>query len=303
MAAKKFLSGIDVVSQKIVNLADGSAATDAVNLQQLQAYVKGLSWKGAVRAASTTNVTLTAPGASIDGVTLTNGDRVLLKNQTTASQNGIYQFNGSAATLTRTTDATNAAGSPDSTQTLVAGLAVYVTEGTNNADTAWTLTTDGSITVDTTSLTFTQFGGGQTYTAGNGIAINTNAISVTAATNGGLTVAAGGVSVLLQTNSGLALGATGLAVGAGTGITVSGGTVAVDTTKVVQKYAASIGDGTTTSIVVTHNLNTRDVTVALFDNSSFAEVETDVVHTSVNTITLNFATAPSTSAYRVVVHG
>lgn len=303
MAAKKFLSGIDVVGQKVTNLADGSSATDAVNLQQLQAYVKGLSWKGAVRAASTTSVTLSAPGASIDGVTLSNGDRVLLKNQATGSQNGIYQFNGASGAMTRTVDATNASGSPDNVQTLTAGLAVYVTEGTTNADTAWTLTTDGTITVDTTSLAFTQFGGGQTYTAGNGIAITSGSVSVTAATNGGLSVAAGGVSVLLQANSGLALSGTGLAVGAGTGITVSGGTVAVDTTKVVQKYAASIGDGSATSIVVTHNLNTRDVTVALFDNSSFAEVETDVVHTTVNTITLNFATAPASSAYRVVVHG
>lgn len=301
MAAKKFLSGIDLLNQRVVNVADASSATDAVTLQQLQAYVKGLTWKAAVRAASTTNVTVSAPGGTIDGVSLNAGDRVLLKNQATASQNGIYVYNGAATPLTRADDATDAVGSPDNVQTLKAGITTYVTEGTVQPDTAWTLTTDNPITVGTTNLTFVQLGGGTTYTAGNGIAFNSNAISVTPATNGGITVAAGGVSVTLQANSGLSLSSTGLAVGAGSGITVSGNTVAIDTTKVVQKYSATIGDGTTTSVVVTHNLGTRDAHVVIYDSASYAEVEVDVVHTSINTVTINFAVAPTSGAYRVVV--
>lgn len=303
MAPKKFLSGADLVNQRVINLADATAATDAVTLQQLQAYVKGLSWKGAARATATANVTVSAPGATMDGVTLNVNDRVLLRNQSNAAENGIYVFNGAASPLTRSNDATDAAGSPDSIQTLKAGLTVFVTEGTVNHDTAWTLATDDPITVGTTNLTFNAIGGGTVYTQGNGIQISSNVISVVAAANGGLTVASGGVSVTLQTNSGLALGSTGLAVGAGNGISVSGGTVSIDTTKVVQKFATTIGDGTTTSITVTHNLGTRDVHVEVYDASTFAEVDVDVVHTTVNTVTLNFAVAPSASAYRVSVFG
>lgn len=267
MAAKKFLSGIDLANQKLANLADGSAATDAVTLQQLQAYVRGLDWKESVRAASTANVTVTAPGASIDGVTLATGDRVLLKNQTAGAENGIYQFNGAASALTRTADAS----SQDGVQTLTSGTAVLATEGTVNADTAWVLSTHDPIVVGTTALTFAQFGGGATYSAGNGLSLSSGSFSVVAAASGGITVSGSGISI--------------------------------DFTRAVGKYAASVGDGSTTSITVTHNLNTRDVVVALYDNSSFAEVETDIVHATVNTITLNFATAPASNAYRVVVHG
>lgn len=70
------------------------------------------------------------------------------------------------------------------------------------------------------------------------------------------------------------------------------------------KYAQAVGDGAATSIVVTHNLNTRDVLVALYEASgSFVQWLPDVEHTSVNTITLKFGTAPAAGAFRVVVIG
>jgi len=272
MAAKQFLSGIDNKNQKIINLADGTSATDAVTLQQLQAYVRGLSWKQAVIAASTANVTIAsglANGQTLDGVTLATGQRVLLKNQTTASENGIYVVPASGA-ASRANDATDAAGSADGVQTLNGGMAVYVEKGTVNADTAYVLTTDDPITVGTTALTFAAFGGSNTYTNGNG-----------------LNLSSGTFSIKLASSSGLVVDGTGLYV---------------DSTIVVKKYAAAIGDGSSTAIVVTHNLNTRDVVVALYDATAFNEVETDVVHTSTTTITLNFAAAPASGAYRVVVH-
>jgi hypothetical protein len=264
MAAKKFLSGIDVTNQRIANLADASAATDAVTLQQLQAYVRGLDWKASVRAASTASLTLAAPGASLDGVSLVSGDRVLLKNQAAASQNGIYVWTGAAVALARAADA--AAG------TLSSGAAVYVTEGTVAGDTMWVLTTDDPIVVDTTSLAFAQFGGGSPpYTAGNGITISSNVVTVVPASGGGIAVGAGGV--------------------------------AVDRTRVPNIYAADIGNGSSTAITVNHALNTADTVVCLYDKATKAEVEVDVVHTDVNNLTLNFAVAPATAAYRVVVHG
>jgi phage-related tail fiber protein len=154
--SKKFLTGIDVSNQKIIQLADGTAPTDAVNLQQMQAFVRGLSWKQSVRAASTANVTLATPGASMDGYTLVSGDRVLLKDQTASGQNGIYVWTGAAAALTRALDA-------DSSAELL-GATVYVESGTVNADKAFTQTADAIATLNTSPVTFAQFGGGTTST-------------------------------------------------------------------------------------------------------------------------------------------
>lgn len=106
--------------------------------------------KQPVRAASNGNVTITGPGTAIDGVTLVNGDRVLLKDQTTAAQNGIYVWNGSSSSMTRATDATNPAD-------FVFGFKVYVREGTIYGATYWTFTTSAtSLTVGTTALAFAE---------------------------------------------------------------------------------------------------------------------------------------------------
>jgi hypothetical protein len=81
-------------------------------------------------------------------------------------------------------------------------------------------------------------------------------------------------------------------------------TVAIDTAVVVRKYGVDVGDASATSYTITHNLNTRDVQVVLFDNSSpYAEVICDVQHTTVNTVTLLFSIAPTLNQYRVVIQG
>jgi len=172
--ARRFLNGIDGGASRIINIADGSANTDAVTLQQMNAFVRGLSWKASVRAASTGNITLTGPGTSIDGVALVSGDRVLLKNQTTGSENGIYVWTSGTAALTRTADA-------NSTTTLE-GATSTATEGTANHDTVWTQTAD-AITVGTTALVFAQLGGGSTpYAAGNGLSLTGSTFAVLAGT-------------------------------------------------------------------------------------------------------------------------
>lgn len=113
---------------------------------------KRTGWKRYVRAASTTNIVgVPAVGGTtltIDGVALANGDRILLKNQTTAAQNGIYVVGGigTAVTLTRSADA------DDATELL--GATVYVTEGTTNKFTQWSLMTLPPITLGTTGLTW-----------------------------------------------------------------------------------------------------------------------------------------------------
>lgn len=263
--AKKILNGLDLSSQRLINLADPTSGTDATTKQYVDALVQGISWKGTVRAATTATGTLAtayANGSVIDGVTLATGNRILLKDQSTAAENGIYTVNGSGAP-TRATDA-------DAGAELV-NAAVFVSEGTVNADRAYVQTVNAAITVGTTGLTFTQFGGGQTYTAGNGLQLSTNSFSI-----------------LLDTSSGLSVSGTG---------------IKIDTTVVARKYAASIGNGSLTSIAVTHNLGTTDVHVAVKDNSSLALVDTDIVITDTNNVTLAFATAPTTNQYRVVVIG
>lgn len=262
----KVMNGLHLNSQKITNLADGSSATDAVTKQQLDAAVNGLSWKQPVRAATTTNGTLAtafANGQTIDGVTLATGDRILLKNQTTQTENGIYTVNASGAP-TRATDA-------DSTAELQSAT-VYVTSGTTNADKAYNQTTDSPV-IGTNNIVWAQIGtGGTTYTAG-----------------GGLTESPAGT----------------FNVGAGTGIVVNADDVAIDSTYsgLAKRFAANVGNGAATSIAVTHNLGTRDVIVQVYDASTFDVVLVDVNINTTNQVTLVFATAPASNAYRVVILG
>jgi hypothetical protein len=72
---------------------------------------------------------------------------------------------------------------------------------------------------------------------------------------------------------------------------------------ITRKHSSSIGNGSSTQFSITHNLNTRDVSVQVYDNATFDTVDVDVVRTDVNTVTLTFAVAPSINSYRVLVVG
>jgi len=231
-------------SRKITNLLDGVGAQDAVTKLQLDTVANGRDFKDAVRAATTGNITLSAP-QTIDGVGVIAGERVLVKDQTTASQNGPYQVNAGA--WTRTTDA-------DTSAKVTAGMSFFVEEGTVNGDKQYTLTTNNPIVLNTTALVFGTTGAGTTYT-GSG------------------------------------------------GVTVAGSIISLDLAVAVRKFAAAIGDNSAVSIAVTHSLNTLDVTTEVYEVSTGAKVECDVLHNSTSQVTLGFAVAPTTGQYRVVVHG
>ena len=137
---------------------------------------QGLDVKNSVRVATTANVDLSSDlenGDVVDGVTLATGDRVLVKNQSTASQNGIYVVQASGAAV-RADDA-------NSNDDVTAGMFTFVEEGTTNADSGWVLTTNGSITLGTTGLAFTQFSGAGQVTAGAGLTKTGNTLDVVTA--------------------------------------------------------------------------------------------------------------------------
>lgn len=136
--------------------------------------VAGLSWKASVRAATTTNGTLATAyenGDTIDGVVLATGDRILIKNQTTQTENGIYTVNASGAP-TRATDANSGAELVNAT--------CLVQEGTVNAETQWTQTTNAPITIGATNIVFAAINVG-TYSAGNGLSQSGNTFSINTA--------------------------------------------------------------------------------------------------------------------------
>lgn len=228
--------------------------------------VQGLSWKDAVVAATTGNVTLagSAPN-TVDGVTLAANDRILVRAQSTGSQNGIYIVQtlgtGANGTWVRANDADSSAD--------IDAATVYVEGGSTYADTVWTLTTDNP-TLGTTALTFAQINGG--------------AVPQASTTTQGKVELATQAETQAKTDTDRAVTPSGLA-------------------DFARKYTGTIGDNSATSIAVTHGLGSQWVTAQVFDASSNAQVECDVVLTSSTQTTFTFATAPTTNQYRVVITG
>jgi hypothetical protein len=301
---------------KLTNLATPVASTDAANKQYVDDVAQGLNIHAASYAATTANLNATySNGSSGVGATLTNAgtqaafttdgttpsvnDRILVRLQTNQAQNGIYTLTtvGSGSTnwvLTRATDF-------DTSTEIAGGDFTFVDNGTTLANTGW-VNVDEVTTVGTDPIVFQQFSGAGTYTASNGVVLNGTVFSFDPRTGYGLQTGASGAEIKLATTSGLNL-SSDLAVGAGNGISVLTNTVAIDSTVVVSKYAANVGDGTATSYTITHNLGTRDVIVSVYEASgSYAEVICDVNHATTNTITLLFSVAPTLNQYRVVVH-
>jgi hypothetical protein len=227
----------------------------------------GLDVKQSVRAATTAPLTLAnqlEAGDVVDGVTLSAGNRVLVKDQSSGSENGIYVVQASGAAV-RAEDF-------DSSAEVTAGAFTFVEEGTINGDTGFVLTTNDTITLGTTALTFTQFSGTGQITAGdalskdgatlnvnvdnlsievssdalriasgaagNGLSASVGVLSVNTAANGGLEISSddlqikidSGVSGLTTTSNGLALSASI----AGDGLTFTSGVISRDAIDLAQ---------------------------------------------------------------------
>jgi len=145
---------LDLGGNRIVNGTDGSADTDFATVGQARQFAMLKDRKDGVDVASTANVNLSggglANGQTIDGTTLVTGWRVLVKNQTTGSENGIYVVPASGA-ASRSTDA-------DTSAEVTSGMSTWVRAGSAQSNTEWTLSTADPITLGTTSLTFVQTG-------------------------------------------------------------------------------------------------------------------------------------------------
>jgi hypothetical protein len=293
-----------------ITLPDAPTAnTQAANKAYVDSAVNGLSWKPAVVVATTGNVTITAPGAAIDGITLTAGDRVLVKDQTTASENGIYVFNGAATAMTRAADMNTAAEFD--------GSATFVQQGTVNEGTGWTETATVT-TVGTDSVAFSQFSGGQAFVWGTGLANTGNTVYInmgagivqlptdevgvdvvsgkavqltSTATGGQLTFVLDSGSGMEQSATGLKISAAGVtnAMLAHPSFTINGDTatdtlVLGDTLQIkgdsVQGIASDVVEspaGTSTFTITAANASSSQKGVAKFDATEFTVTSGSVV--------------------------
>ena len=179
----------DATASKLVKRdAQGNAKvatpTDAAHIATkgyVDAARQGLDVKQSVRVATTAAINLSSDlnnGDTIDGVTLVTGDRVLVKNQSTALENGIYVATASGA-ASRSSDANGTADTGE----LKSGTFTFVEEGTVNSDKGFVVSTNGTITVDTTGIAWTQFSGAGSFTSGDGLSQDGNTIHVNVTAN------------------------------------------------------------------------------------------------------------------------
>ena len=261
--AKKIFTDFDFQSvSKVINLPSPSSSGDAASKSYVDSLVEGLAWKDSCRVATQANLNLSSPGATIDGITMASQDRVLVRAQSTASENGIYVWNGASTAMTRSLDASTFAELEQAVTTVEEGTSAAVTYRQDQVN-----GTIGSSTISWVSF-------GTSAPAASESTAGIAELATQAETDAGTDDARIVTPLKLATWSGR-----------------------------IKKYSVSIGDGSATSYTVTHNLASRDVHVTIYNASTYDEVLTDVTHTTTNTLTIVFATAPSSDAYSVVVVG
>ena len=159
---------VDVNNSRITNVTDPTQAQDAATKGYVDAVKQALDIKESAHVATTGNITLSGT-QTIDGIAVVAGDRVLVKNQTAGADNGIYVV--AAGAWSRAADA-------NITAEVTPGMFIFVEEGTVGGDNGFVLTTDAPITLDTTSLTFTQFSGAGQIIAGDALSKSGNTLNV-----------------------------------------------------------------------------------------------------------------------------
>ena len=310
---------VSMNSKRLTNLADGVNPQDAVTKSQLDYAISGLDPKKECRVTTTTHLTgaiynpvggtnatggFTNAPTILDGITLNNDDRILVRNQIDPKENGIYR-QVSATVWERASDHD---GTPNNE--VSGGNYVLVIEGTTKAGTSWYLQGYGNLILNTDDLIWVQFYGNGTIIAGNGLLQTGNVFDIQTA-NTGIIVNPDNIELNLATPSGLAI-SSGLMINdsiAGNGLSILGkvlnvGTttnsgiivntndIAIDSNLIVRKVIDTttiVGDNTTTDFEVTHNLFNQWVFAQLINNTTLVEDEAEIERTSNIKVTVKFA--------------
>lgn len=335
---------VSLNSYKITNLGAPSNSTDAANKQYVDSVVQGISPKRSVLVATISNIADLDNGVvSVDGVTLAQGDRVLVKNQTNAAQNGIYEWTDrNGGRLTRASDMNN--------WTEVPAAFVFIEEGTTYHDTGWVCTADRGGTLGTTPITWAQFsaaglidagpgllksGSELSVNPGDGITLSgSNEVAVRLAAIGGLELVSKDLKVkpdnaTLEVNAGngnLQIKASGI-----TATQLADSAVNLGTAKVTGTLPLARGGvGSTTAAGARTNLNaagiyssathpagsfisitqathglsaTRGLIVQVLEEATGDVVLADVNITAGGTVTVNFGTSVLANSHRISIFG
>lgn len=311
-----------------IKVATPTDAAHAATKGYVDSARQGLDVKQSVRAATTGPVTLATDleaGDTLDTtVTLVAGNRILVKDQATASQNGIYVVQATGAPVR----ATDANGTTD-TGEVSGGTFVFVEEGTLNADSGFVVSSNGPIAVGTDPINWVQFSGAGAITAGDGltqtgttinavgttdrISVSANAIDIASTYVGQATITTLGTITTGTWNGAdiaVADGGSGASTAADArtnlGIKTTAGAVTTSTSVLArvadQGCAATIG--TTSVTTVTHKFNTKNVVVQVYQVSTGETVNCDVVRSTVDSVvvTINGSTIGADD-YHIVVTG
>lgn len=314
---------IEFNSVRLKNVASPLADFDAATKEYVDQIATGLDIKASVLvatpdAASISGGTYDMSGGALsvgqwtgmpdelDGIALSDNDRVLVKDHTNG--NGIWVVTsvgtGSDGVWDRAEDA-------DADAKLTGGAFTFVEKGDVNAASGWVLS-DPPANVGSSPMVWTQFTGGAAYTAGDGLDLTGSVLSAVG-TPDRISVGPSGIDIAatyVGQTSITTLGTIGTGTWEGTPVDLAhGGTGATDAAgaraaiSATGAYSADIGDGTSTVLTVTHNLGTKDVVTSVRDKTTDAVVYCTVINATTNTVTLGFASAPAVDAYRATVVG
>jgi hypothetical protein len=254
-------SDLQFNGSRLLDLQDAIELQEPATLNQLINAVNNTSWKASVRFASTANINIASPGTSMDSGTLVLGDRILLKNQTTQTENLIYIFNSPTTPLTIAQDSNSFAE--------LENAIVIVEEGTSNGGTKWRQTQLNGI-LGTNPLIWVPDG---------------------QATPDASETVKGSVEIATQTETN----------------TGNSDTVVITPLKLAnspyakKSISGDFGDGTNTSYTITHNYNTRDVSVTISEKSgTFRDVIMEV-RKSLDSVTVIAALPVALNSRRITV--
>lgn len=257
-------ASVNLNGQRIMSLAEPTTGTDAVTRNYVDTQVQNAA--AGIDSKPSVKVVAVA-NITLSGTQTIDGVSCVVGDRVLAVGQTTASQNGvyvvAAGVWARALEA-------DQTGEITTGATWFVEQGTTYGSTTWRTATIGTITIGTTSISITQLSAGANYTASLGVQLVGNDIRAQVVANGGIQAVAGGLQV--------------------------------DTAVVVRKFSATVGNGSLTSIPVTHNLGTKDVTVSTRFVSNDEMFLVDWTATDANTVTLTFAAAPASNSVRVVIH-